>query len=502
MTQADGIQPLHYIPFDGPRGAGDVFFLDDSGRAIVHSRVEAIDLWDVGVFVWPEAFGTLAALWLLVALWIVWRRAHRPRRRGVLFCRRCNYELGANHERDGLLASGGRCPECGSDITPRLLIRGCAQRWRIARPLALGLLPAAAVGALLATVGVDRTGAATRWCSLPSVRLSVWTADRGWTWFDRFRHPQDVIEEWDLASGRSTRLIRLGGSRTYTRGCLTADGGGLVMVGDRYRSLVCIDVRSGKIRSRLPLPDRGRLAHGQHAIVAHPTEPDVVFALVLDFNAEEHVLYEWDTTSGASKELRRMPAWSYKQGFPAERRLARTTVDGEPMLVTLPTFMENYNRNVFEVAVLSLQGEVVSTFEFEPLPDAHGSVVAPEEPRVFAASGVLRIAGVELPSGARLGRLAAPDGLSVVHELATDASGRFLFAASIDDAIAVRDTRAAEWRPLLIESTPTIGPQLSISPGGRWVAAVSQRDTGGTGSRRFAHDFLVWKLPEEWFEEP
>lgn len=501
MSQPEGIRPLHYLPFDGSQEVHDVAFLDEGGRAIVHFHVDAIDLWAVAVFVWPEVLGTLAGLWLLVWLRIAWRRAHRPRRRGVLFCRRCNYELGPQDERERLVAVGGRCPECGRLITARLLVRGRAQRWRIAGPVAVGLLPGAALGVLVASVGFARLVPAMTWFDLPSQRFSAWTADRGWTWFDRFRWPIDRLEMWDLAAGRRTGVVRVGGGPTNARLCLTGDGSGIIVAG-RGRSLDCLDVATGKRRARLALPAFGRLVSNEHHIVAHPTKPAVVFALLQVDDAREFVLYEWDTVSGASAVVRRLRTHETQSDPWLDFRLARATMDGEPVLVALATDFSVHYQGLSEVAVLSLSGEIVSTFEFDPAWKPDGSIALPGVPRVFVAGSKTHVAGAELPSGDRIERFGVPGHFWSVFSLASDESGRLLFVASYDDTIAVRDTQTGEWLPSLIEDTPTYFPQLSISPGGRWVAAVGPRDQGVALTSASAQDVLVWKLPDAWFDEP
>ncbi|MDQ7012888.1 MAG: hypothetical protein Q9O74_03205 [Planctomycetota bacterium] len=501
MTQPGGIQPLHYIPFDMPEEARDVLFLGETGRAIIHSHVEAIDLWEVAVFVWPEVLGTLVGLWLLVALWIVWRRAHRPRRRGVLFCRRCNYELGAADDREQLIAAKAVCTECGRDITPRLLVPGRAQRWRVLRPLAVGLLPAVALGVLFAFVGLNRTGPPVRWLNFPSVRASELTAERGWTWFDGFRRGVDRFEEWDLEAGKPVRVIRTGPGRTYTRACLTADGSGLIAGERRSSSLVCIDTATGRVLSQLTVPVTSMVAFGEHAIVPHPSDAEKVFVLVLDRDAEEHVLHSWNTVSGESSELYRTPAWSYQPGIPVERSLALTTIDNEPMLVMLPTFMESFSRDVFEVSVLSLTGQEARTFDIKPKPDPMGAAVVPGEPRLYATRGN-GLVGIDLETGKTLGILRKGSERIGTREVASTANGRLLLVPSSNGTILVRDTRATAWLPSLLEDTPGYAPQLSVSPEGRWVAAVLQRNTGTPAQKSFAHDVLIWKLPAEWFAEP
>ena len=501
MTQPVDIQPLHYIPFDMPEKARDVLFLGETGRAIVHLHIEAINLWEVAVFIWPEVLGTLAGLWLLAALWVVWRRAHRPRRRGVLFCRRCNYELGAIDDREHLIAANAVCTERGRDITPRLLVRGRSQRWRVLRPLAVGLLPAVAFGVLVAFVGFNRTGPPVRWFSLPSVRACELAAERGWTWFDGLRRGTDRFEEWDLETGQRLRVIRTGPGRTFTRACLTTDGSGLIVWGQGSSSLVCIDTATGQIRSRLTLPSAAGMAFGEPGIVSYPGDTETVFVLVLDHDAEQHVFYRWNTVSGVAAEFHRTPAWSYQPGVPVERSLALTTIDNEPMLVMLPTFMESFRRDVFEVRVLSLSGEVVRTFDIEPKPEPMGAAVVPGEPRLYTPSS-MGLAGIDLATGKPLGILRKGSEMIGTREIATTASGRLLLAPSINDTILVRDTRAAAWLPSLLEDTPGYAPQLSVSPEGRWVAAVLQRNTGTPAQKSFAHDMLIWKLPAEWFVEP
>src|SRR5262245_12821736 len=58
-------------------------------------------------------YSVAGMLLLFLALWRLRRVAVRPRRRGVSYCRRCNYDLSAQ------LLAAGVCPECGRSTAGR-----------------------------------------------------------------------------------------------------------------------------------------------------------------------------------------------------------------------------------------------------------------------------------------------------------------------------------------------------------------------------------------------
>jgi hypothetical protein len=97
----------------------------------------------------------LALLILLVTVTglaiVLWRTLPRPRRSGVLYCRRCNYELGEAG------SAAESCPECGRRGAG-LAVRGRSRRRRLAVPVAAGLVLLAACAIVLNRSLVWRPG--------------------------------------------------------------------------------------------------------------------------------------------------------------------------------------------------------------------------------------------------------------------------------------------------------------------------------------------------------
>ncbi len=153
--------------------------------ALVVQYHDTIDLWTLSVWHWRYWLGALAALSLLLGLWLMRRVLRRRREAGRPYCRRCNYDLTGN--------TSATCSECGSVVAGRGTIIGRPLRRRLLPALALILLLPAA-SAVSWFIELDITSAES-WFYWPSDALHDWLQERH----------QGELPEW-VARGATTRL--------------------------------------------------------------------------------------------------------------------------------------------------------------------------------------------------------------------------------------------------------------------------------------------------------
>ncbi|MFI5379675.1 MAG: hypothetical protein ACHRHE_10285 [Tepidisphaerales bacterium] len=146
------------------------------------------------VYYWPEAAGGLVAL---LTLWWIARVARRPQVPGEQHCRCCNYLL------KGLLS--GRCPECGTYLTPRNRLAG-RRRW----PRVLGALVFLLVGAggyFWAGPRLPRQGSVSTRLDWTSMSIAEWAEAGGRTWITRHVTNDDVVLLADAEKAKVRRTI-------------------------------------------------------------------------------------------------------------------------------------------------------------------------------------------------------------------------------------------------------------------------------------------------------
>ncbi|MEO0515090.1 MAG: hypothetical protein AAF086_07330 [Planctomycetota bacterium] len=173
-------------------------FRSDGQTVYRVEAIQAINVWEVLVYFWPEILGTIAGLSLLlgVGFWFRRRRVgNHPV--GTPYCRKCRYSLQGSAAAD--------CPECGADRKRyQRVYRRLPKRWAW---MIYGLLALPMVGyGGLHVQEVSRLSAAGDWLEWDSEWL--FTLDVGpldakeWIWQDRT--PRTVthyaVVEFDVAS--------------------------------------------------------------------------------------------------------------------------------------------------------------------------------------------------------------------------------------------------------------------------------------------------------------
>lgn len=115
----------------GPLSIGTpIVAASPDGRAVfLLTSEKSVNLWKSLVYLSPEL---LIGFGLLAAILVMRRVARRPQMLGEWHCRRCNYLL-KNH-------FGDRCPECGSPLSPRTVMRGARRNVRIALLSSIAML--------------------------------------------------------------------------------------------------------------------------------------------------------------------------------------------------------------------------------------------------------------------------------------------------------------------------------------------------------------------------
>jgi hypothetical protein len=269
VEQVDAIQPRLRIPLkasaDGTLAVPNLDLAPDGaggGRLYVRGYVNQWSAWDHVLWWAPDA--ALGGLSLsLILMVMVWRRVgRRPRERGRLYCRGCNYELAMTGAREGSEAEHGSCPlgcpECGASPARGIIGRGRARR----------LIPAMAV---LAAVAIG-CGAVLRARLRPLILppMAGVRGDSTWPlaaidripWLPKYckvapdgRNGQRITA-YDLATGRSLgEVATFWGLIDDRSGVMTPDGTRYVValqrLGARKRggaSIAIVDLRTRAVR--------------------------------------------------------------------------------------------------------------------------------------------------------------------------------------------------------------------------------------------------------------
>ena len=211
----------------------------------------------------------------------------------------------------------------------------------------------------------------------------------------------------------------------------------------------------------------------------------------------------WDLSTGSSRVLVNTPAYSYPvsgRQFPVGREfLPRSGREGS--FVSWPTFMELYNTKSCLLRLHEAGAIEFGTVKPDPMPDYNfRPVLSPDGNTMYYISTYGRwLVGVDLVRGEPIGKLAL--GMGAWSTLACSADGRILAVPS-HGAVLVRDTVAKSWVARLEHPSDVYAPRPWVSPDGRWVAAVCQKNvspqgtTVAPGSRGagFTHELTIWDL--------
>jgi hypothetical protein len=193
----------------------DVLGFSADGKALyLQADVDQVHVLALLLYYWPEAAAALPAL--LVLRWFV--RVARVRQfPGEEHCRRCNYLLKN--------LPSPRCPECGTELTPRNRIPG-RQRWprlAIATALLLGLVATYH----LCNARLPRTGRAGEWLDWRSIRLAKWAEEGKVAWITRHTTHDRLVLLARVDGGGIRKVCRIqldkGTSQPFFCSVLSAD---------------------------------------------------------------------------------------------------------------------------------------------------------------------------------------------------------------------------------------------------------------------------------------
>lgn len=307
-------QPLHQIDLPASMYAAGLALSNDGKSAYVRVSDRAIHVPALLLYFWPEWFGAILGIALLVLL-LGWRRiARTPRIPGEAHCRKCNYCLRG--------ASNQRCPECGNAIV-RPIIGRTPLRRILPRAIPAALLLAGYAAAWIA--GAPRGSPSVMQWNGWSFELEA-AALRVGISLKQFSCTVDCIKEFDTRAGAFTRNLTtvFGVATPDGRLVATPDGRGLVTTRDLGQQLVVIDLQSGDSMASISLPDANSPAAARWIdVVGFDAADGAIFAVALDSAGRYTSLVRWSPRDGQMKELVRTEAYFASAGatrFPRPHR--------------------------------------------------------------------------------------------------------------------------------------------------------------------------------------
>lgn len=296
-TQPDLIPPAAEIAFPNTTSV-QAAFGRDSETLIVQTSENAINLFGLAVYFWPEFLGGLTFLLIVWALLRWWRAARTPRLAGRPHCRRCNYCL------TGLTED--RCPECGAPPSKRRPIIGRSLARRVGPLLAVATVAALTYGALWA-FQVPRVGYINGLISIWSPEWYNAARKRNATSFDRLilklGGATTCMAEYDAGSGKQRRLVcRLRGnpSRDSFKG--SRANGAIWTILSAVR-MCAVSQSDGEILLDCALPPELKFTGRWNQIAGITSDGTRAIAVIYDIAREKAVVMAVDTSSGALTTL-------------------------------------------------------------------------------------------------------------------------------------------------------------------------------------------------------
>jgi len=505
------IAPTHVPVFSGSDSVSSIAFAPDKPSLYVLSRILTANPWPNLVALWPEILGGIVALATLVFLLVLRGLKRRPRIVGKPYCRRCNYDLTAHttpnpseYTKSFTWPPAARCPECGTTLDRAKPVRGRRFAHRLAPALAIWLcliLPYAALFAFR----TPRNNAAASWFDLSS----TWAATNANSFaLQRLGLKPlrtDHIVEVDLATGKVIRTVSLRGSTTYFTLAISPDGRTLFLQSRDKNTLDAISVATGRITSSTKLPGTPMVD------VQNPT--------VLGFTPDGAAAYlQWWNDAGNKSGVAR---WNWRTG---ELNPSLTEVSGfarnpgnwprlfglrdhngvgaAPRFYSIVNFMETMSTKKFNITLHDGAGAPRS-IDVQPLPNPmqHPAMSADGGTLYLSGESMKSMVGIDLNSGMRAGEL---ENTANADHFANSASGRYVILSGIRE-IQVRDTAEKKWHLRATLSPALYASRASVSPDGRWLAAVCQGgDLGSPGKpSSIVHPVVIWDLgPHRLIEPP
>jgi hypothetical protein len=375
--------------------------------------------------------------------------------------------------------------------------------WRLAPLAAAWALAGGGYGGLW-LARLPREGTASKWLDWSSTRLAELAKSRGWWIATSWPWPTDRVVEVDLATGKTRRIVATRRSMTYTRISVSPDGRSLFLASNKGLGVDRVSTRSGRTLGTCPVPPgRGLGEPGSDAVIGYSTDGRTAYVQWLDDGAAISGVTAWNLDTGSAQVVVRTPAY-------VDTRSGRNWAVGRqflplpgptPRFVSWPTFMESYNTKECILRLHDACADGHRELTPDPMPDySFRPVVTPDAKTLYYASTYGRwLVGLDLERSESIGRVSM--GMGGVSDLALSANGRFV-AAPAHGAVLIRDTVSRRWLAQLRHPADVYGARPWISPDGRWVAALCQKNVGANGgttppgsrASRFTHEVTVWDL--------
>lgn len=469
-------------------------FSPDGSTLYAHVQEPAIDL---GALVLGQRLWILGGLLLaltLVTLVRARRVLNRPQSAGVLYCRRCNYDL-SGHAQSGSSSTGAprspACPECGTTLEGRHIVRGRTRRARLVWTAgAWVVLTGLFAGAATPRVARRAAPAIEGWTSTALARLAT---DRGWTSLQRRIRNFDRVVIVDVKTERAVRTLFRRSCTSYTDIAISPDGRLLIMNGPGDTAAAYSTSTGRRVRS-VALPGNRQYEITAATVCGWSNDGSTAFIPWFDRGTAVGGVVAWNLLTGTSPVLFSTPGykdpdrpWGWGRQF---LRLG----NAEPArFVSWPSFMEAFPTKTF---VLRYHAPGLPDREFSPSPKPEWQsrpAASPDGTTLYVPTQPFGLSAFDTRTDERLGTL--PTLNSINHPLALDGAGRRLVMAG--QPIQVRDVIDRRWVARLDLPPGLYAPKPAISKDGRTIAAACQgpRRTPATPGS-FTHELILWKLDE------
>jgi hypothetical protein len=296
ISISDEAPPVRSITADrGNYIQGYAYARDGRSLYVVVSE-RAVNVWELGVYYWPEVLGAFVVIILIGSLLAIMRVRHRPRIVGEPYCRHCNYCLRGSE--------GLTCPECGRETRKREIGRPMWRRLLSINALILVVL--GSYGALWAG-RVPRTGWVSNYFNWWSVGLRKWAEDTNRNWLLKRVQLISEIAEFETATGVRTRTLkRLAhqARRFLDSPRVSPDGKRIAMtIGPPYH-VVLLGTSSGRTVDSLRQGDLSSgIGRSIESVVGFDDSGTKVFVTSVDEQRLKTYLVEWNLETGKTRML-------------------------------------------------------------------------------------------------------------------------------------------------------------------------------------------------------
>ena len=439
-----------------------VFFDPSANHLYVQIHVWATDVWPFIVRHWPLWGGVIVAVALFAALLALRRVLRHPQRPGERYCRCCNYHLAGL----GPTAGPRRCPECGSDLSRQRPIVGRRAAARLAWTAVPTLLLGTAYTAML-VAGVTRFGGPSFWYFPGAERLHRWAKGHTVPWLRDEGGVYNRIAEFDLATGEPGRTLMTRRVGKQLLSAVAPDGRSLFYLDLMDTTVVQRDARSGRVLRSVQVGEGIRA--WPVGVIGFGNRDRDAYIVCPDADRRHQRVWRWDLEDGALDMVLDKP------GDESWRRRVVFVPGPEPTLIVAALLegSEVYELSIHRPGEAPLLAHTfparASDYPSGPIPAA-----SPDGRLLYFVGASGGIETLDLSTRFHRATIEPPGMTPLRGELAITPDGQRLFVATETEpeTILVLDLAAKRWSARLAMPSPFTNPRLTLSPDGRWLAAV------------------------------